>query len=103
MPITRTLLKAGTVPKDELTVDVSARTLTSDVVVPAMGVVVGAIVSFDGISVIGVAVNAIVAGTGNVAVTNSGTVTVDVDKDASHPVHKRMMIKKALECLRFTG
>ena len=90
-------------PKDELTVDVSARTLTSDVVVPVIGSDVGAIVSFDGISVVGVTVNAIVAGTGNVAVTNSGIVTVGVDKDASHPVHKRRMIKKVLESLRFTG
>ena len=92
----RILLKAGIVPSEGLAVDVPCRKLTSVVVRPVMGAVVGAAVGGRGVWVAkGVAVG------GRVAVTNSGRVVLGVAVSTPHParINDEMIKRKfVFEC-----
>ena len=93
------ILNADTVPNDGLAVDVSARTLTSEVVVPLTGAFVGAMVASEMVIGISVEKEIAVAVTGKVAVTNSGAETVGVKREASHPVQNKRKPKMAFKFL----
>ena len=90
-------MNAGIVPSDWLAVEVSARTLIFDVVVPAIGEMVGAMVGGRT-----VAVGADAAVTGNVAVTNAGNETAGVDSAASQPVQNNRILRYTLIFFCFT-
>ena len=92
------MLKAGIVPSDALAVDVSTRILTSVVVVPVMGEMVGAVV---GGSDVCVAMGVEVAG--NFAVTNSCREMAGIEGVASQPMQNKKRPKKTLDILWFTA
>jgi hypothetical protein len=98
LPITCTLEKAEMVPSEALAVEGSARTLTSLVVVPGMGALVGA-----GVGGSAVTVKAGVADAGRVAVTNSGRESAGVDVTSIQPAAKKLDMTQAIKKFRMTA